>query len=157
MFLLACVKTEQVSPVPQVDFKSFQLVDSIDLLGNHIKIGELEFSFIDGDADFGLETAYDSTRPDSENYNIFLFPYEKIDTFYIPVVPDSGHPPPFYRVERADALDRVGQNKTIRGTVTLKIGYYPVPEFDTMRYDFYIIDRAFHKSNIESTPDIGFR
>ena len=155
--LAACIKTEQVSPIPEIHFKSLDLVDTLDTLGNHIKMGKLKFSFIDGYADFGIDTEFDTTRPDSENYNIFLIPFKKIDTLYYPVEEDPSNPPPYYRLLRADALDRIGQNKTVRGTVTLFIGYYPTPDYDTMRYEFYIIDRAFHRSNVETTTDIGFR
>jgi hypothetical protein len=155
--LAACIKIEQVSPIPEIHFKSLDLIDTLDTLGNHIKMGKLKFSFIDGDADFGIDTEFDTTRPDSENYNIFLIPFKKIDTLYYPVEQNSTNPPPYYRLLRADALDRTGQNKTVRGTVTLFIGYYPTPDYDTMRYEFYITDRAFHRSNVETTTDIGFR
>ena len=153
----SCVKTEPVSPVPEVKFKSIEVFEAIDSLGNHVVISELKFHFIDGDADFGLETPFVEDSSDLYNYNVFLIPYEKIDTFYVGIKQDTLKPPPFYRIMRDTPLDRVGQNKTIQGTISIDIQHSPVPDYDTMRYDFYIVDRAFHKSNLESTADFGFR
>jgi len=157
----ACVKTEPVSPVPQITFKSFQLVDGYDTaLQNNIKIGILEFSFVDGDADIGIETPYDKTQSLEYNYNVFLYPYKKVNGSYFKVdidTTDTLFPPPFYRIEYDSKLDRVGQNKTIKGTITINIDYFILPSYDTLKYEFYIIDRAMNKSNVESTNDIGFR
>jgi hypothetical protein len=157
----ACVKTEPVSPVPKITFISFQLFDGIDsLLLNKIKIGILEFSFIDGDADIGIVTPVDTNMPNTYNYNVFLIPFKKIDGNYIKLKVDSTdklNPPPYYRIEHDTKFDRIGQDKTIKGTIKINIEYFIIPSYDTMKYDFYILDRAMHKSNIESTTDIGFR
>jgi hypothetical protein len=157
----ACVKTEPVSPVPEITFKSFELVDAIDTsLQNKYKMGILEFSFIDGDADIGM---YEVPNPDDafdeNNYNLFLIPYEKRDSTYYKIkidTTDTTHPPPYYTIMHDTKLDRAGQNKTIKGTIIVNIPYFTLPEYDTMRYDFYIVDRVRNKSNIESTTDIGF-
>jgi hypothetical protein len=159
--MYACVKTEPVSPVPQVTFISLQLTEAYDsALGNTIKVGILEFSFVDGDADIGLKTSFDSAKPTTYNYNVFLYPFKKENGAFSRIdidTTDLSSPPPFYRIEWDSKFVRVGQNKTIKGTIKINIEYFVIPSYDTIKYDFFILDRAMHKSNIESTSDIGFR
>ena len=157
--MYGCVKTEPVSTIPQITFKRFELFDAIDTsLGNHILRGVLKFSFIDGDADIGMDGTIDATDTVvTDKYNLFLVPFEKIDTNYYPIAQDTLLPVPNYRIAHDVKMDRTGQNKTIKGTITVNIDYYTVPQYDTIRYDFYILDRAKNKSNVEVTNDIGFK
>jgi hypothetical protein len=153
----SCVKTNPVSSVPEINYKTFNLGIVVDTLGNTVKRGELVFSFIDGDADIGIASnPYLDTldMPIEEKYNLILTPYEKIDGKYVIIESDSTLPQPYYRIPYDQKLTRVGQNKTIEGEIKLTIDFLIEPEYDTFRYDFYILDRAMHKSNIESTDDI---
>jgi hypothetical protein len=153
----SCVKTEPVSPVPEITFKRFEVFYAYDtLLEQYIPVGELEFSFIDGDADIGMyeeDIIEDTTGWDERNYNVFLTPYQKIDTLYYLIEPDSSKPPPYYTIWHDSKLDRVGQNKTIKGDITLTLN--DLPEFDTIRYEFFIRDRAGNESNLETTTDVS--
>lgn len=160
LFLMAgyaCIETEPVSPVPEVTFTSIELVNIIDSsLGNpNLKGAILIFEFIDGDADFGVYegVAADTTLPDSIRYNLFLSPFYKFDGTYFLIEPDTNNPPPYYSIFYNQKLDRVGQNKTVKGNITLTI--VDLPLYDTIKYDFHIRDRAGNKSNIESTADLG--
>jgi len=144
----SCEPFEKVSEIPEIGFKSFDLFE-IDTLGSRIKAGELVFSFIDGDADIGLFSG--SSTEDTLNF--FLIPYEKLDAGYEPIEDADTLK---YGIRNDEKLTRVGQNKTIKGEIKLQIYYFLTPPYDTIRYDFYIIDRAGNKSNIESTTDIGF-
>lgn len=165
MMVVACVEFEPVSPIPEISFISYELFDGTDSLGNPIIIGRIEFSFIDGDADFGMELQWmDTTGWDERNYNVFFKPYEKIDSVYFRIPDDTVgkeypnyNPPPYYKVWRETPLDRVGQNKTVRGIIRINMEFQIIPEYDTVRYDFYITDRANNKSNVASTSDIGFK
>lgn len=155
--LYGCLETEEVSPIPEIEFQSFDLNYAYDEeLGNNILMGRLKFSFIDGDADFGMYGITDSTSWDEDNYNVFLTQYYKSEGVYLPAEVDSSNPPPYYVVRHDDRLDRVGQNKTINGTITINLYYFLLPEYDTIRYDIKIKDRAGNDSNIESTDDISF-
>jgi hypothetical protein len=147
LVLSTCEPIERVSDVPEIKFKSFTLYDR-DTLGFHIKAGELIFTFIDGNADFGaLPTSADSL-------NLFLEPFHKVNRAYIPLNVDTfGR---YYTVKNDEALVRVGQNKTVKGEIKLQVYYFGIPPFDTIRYDFYILDRAGNKSNVDSTSDISF-
>jgi hypothetical protein len=59
-----------------------------------------------------------------------------------------------YTIKKDDMLDRNGQ--AVKGEISVEIQYILLPPFDTMKYEFYIMDRAGNKSNIESTSDIPF-
>jgi hypothetical protein len=157
---VGCVETEPVSTIPHITFKDLELVFGYDSLYNKILIGKLEFSFIDGDADIGIDSLNiikDTTSWYENNYNVFLKPYEKIDTNYYAIPNDSTIPPPYFTIFKNEKLDRSGQNKTIKGTITLNITYEIIPPYDTIKYEFYIRDRAGNNSNVEVTSDIGFK
>ena len=151
----SCQKIEKVSPIPAIKFKSFTITDSLDALNNPIKNGELIFSFIDGDDDIGIDQ---SAQPgDSNYYNLFLTPYKKVDGKYSEIQVDSLLPPLNYRIPYDQSMDRTGPDKTLKGEITLDIQYQIIPPYDTIKYDFYIRDRAYHKSNVASTKDITFK
>jgi hypothetical protein len=146
----SCEPFEKVSEVPEIHFKSYTtyLMDTLDVT---IKVGDLVFSFQDGNADFGLMST--PSNPD-DTVNLFLDPFSKQNGTYEPIDADTyGRKYAIYNNER---LIRTGQNKTIRGEIKVQIYYLLDPPYDTIRYDFYIVDRAGNESNIESTPDIGF-
>ncbi len=148
LVLSACEPIEKVSDVPEIHFKSFDLYNKDTLEGFNLTIGELKFSFIDGNADLGILPG------SSDTLNVFLEPFHKVNMVYEPLSVDTfGRK---FSLKNDEALVRVGQNKTIKGEIKLDIVYPLVPPFDTIRYDFYILDRAGNKSNVESTSDISF-
>jgi hypothetical protein len=154
-FFLACEMPETISPIPAITYKDFLLENYRDSLGNQGKLGTLTFDFIDGDADIGsIVYDYDTTEESLEKkYNVFLIPFEKLpDGEY-----DSVETQPLkYIIRYNDKLNRVGQNKTVKGEIEISIQYAIIPPQDTLRYGFYIVDRARHRSNHEYTSDIGF-
>jgi len=147
--VLSCEPLEKVSEIPAISFKSFDLFE-IDTFSNRIKVGELKFDFIDGNADLGIDP---NDFSENDTVNLFLIPWEKVgdDYFLLPV--DTLK----YQIRYDEKLSRVGQNKTIKGELKLMIYYFITPPYDTLRYDFYITDRAGNNSNTESTDDIGFK
>jgi hypothetical protein len=147
--MASCEALPKASNVPEIKFKSFALSE-LDTLGFTIKTGELIFSFVDGNADFGIIPA---SNP-KDTLNLFLIPFKKTDGIYDSIDMDTyGRS---YSVLNDDNLVRVGQNKTIKGEIKLQVYYFITPPFDTLRYDFYILDRAGNKSNVASTSDIVF-
>lgn len=145
---LACEPFEKVSEIPHITFKKFELFE-IDTLSNTIKAGELTFDFIDGDADLGGNV---QSYEGFDTINFYLIPFEKTGGAYY-LIPDDTLK---YQIRYNEKLDREGQNKTIKGEIKLVIYYFIEPAYDTIKYDFYIYDRAGHQSNIESTTDIAF-
>lgn len=146
--LITCEPFEKVSEIPNITFKDFELYE-IDTFSNIIKAGKLTFTFIDGNADIGVNPEY---SPSNDSINFYLIPFEKLNGEYFQIPDDTLK----YQIRSNEKLDRVGQNKTIKGEISLLIYYFITPPHDTIRYDFYIFDRAGNQSNIEETTDIGF-
>jgi len=155
LFFQACELPESVSSVPAITYKSFVLENYKDSLGNLGKLGTLKFDFIDGDADIGSYVYdYDTTEESLEKkYNVFLIPFEKLPDGYYDSVKTE---PLKYIIRQHEKLDRVGQNKTVKGEIAISIQYSIIPSQDTLRYEFYILDRARNRSNAVYTSDIGF-
>lgn len=145
----SCEPFEKVSEVPEIHFKSLSDLYQADTGSITFAAVDLTFSFIDGDADFGVDK---SINP-QDTINFVLIPFRKIDGLYDSIDTDMyGRK---YTITRDEKMDREGQNKTVKGDIKLQIQYFPKPSFDTIRYDFYILDRAGNKSNTESTTDIA--
>ena len=161
----ACVKFEQVSPIPEISYIDFNVVDGYDtLLEQEVKIGQLEFNFVDGDADFGVyyEVHSDSSLPDSFKYGLFINFYDKIEGVYTQRLftqlnreTNTFDTIPLHQfVAYNEKLNRVGQNKTVKGIIRSSIQIASPEDIkDTFRLEFYIRDRALNKSNIEYTDD----
>lgn len=146
----SCEPFEKVSEVPEIHFISYKTY-LLDTLNFTIKSGELVFTFQDGNADFGLNNTLLNT---DDTVNLYLIPFRKLDGNYDPI--DENLYGRKYAIYNNERLVRTGQNKTIRGEIKVQIFYFLDPPYDTIRYDFYIVDRAKNESNVESTPDIGF-
>ncbi len=158
-FISSCVEFEEVSPIPSIEYQSIEFLRGFDSLGNPITRMILEFSFIDGDADFGVydEINGDTTLPDSQRYGMFVLPYEKIkgEYFRIDLSDNPNNPKLNFHIPYDEKLNRVGQNKTVKGFIRVNIDYTIEPPYDTLMYEFYIRDRALNKSNIERTDDFS--
>jgi|SRR5450759_1135257 hypothetical protein len=151
--LYSCRKIEHLSPVPHIEFTSFAVFDTIDILNNPYKAGRLKFTFEDGDGDLGLESPEISGLIDSTN--LFFILYRKTGGNMVQV-PDSGDfmKPTSYRIP---FMERLGQNKILKGTisVTFLYTYYEPIDSNIIRYDFFIKDRADNVSDTTSTNEIS--
>ncbi|MCD6565923.1 MAG: hypothetical protein J7K53_08255 [Bacteroidales bacterium] len=147
---LSCKKIESLPEIPSISFKNFTLIDTIDALGNEGKIGELTFDFEDGDGDIGL-TQPDSLSADSTNFNLFFTLFSKTNGEFIEVSENDLETPLNYRIPY---IEKEGQNKALKGEIQVDF-IYLLFEYDTIRYSFFILDRALHKSNVEITPEIA--
>jgi len=151
--MTGCPEIQTLPDTPRIEFDSFTLSEKTDDLGNKILLGELVFNFEDGDGDIGM-AAVDSIAPDdSSQYNLFLTMYKKINMQYIKVGKDELGEPLFYRIPYIEP--REGQNKTLQGNIKIDFEYLTI-NYDTIRYEFYMYDRARNKSNTETTTDISF-
>jgi hypothetical protein len=148
IILTGCFEIEELPPEPRVEFRSFTIIDTTDILGNNAKAGKLTFYFEDGDGDLGLSSGYSGV---SETYNLFLSLYRKTEGVMLPADPqDPLYPTPY----RIPYLERLGQNKILKGEITVTLLYNFYEPGDTILYDFYVVDRATNESNIESTCEI---
>jgi hypothetical protein len=144
----SCQKIEQLPATPHIEFTSFTVFDTTDILGNIAKAGRLKFYFEDGDGDLGLEAP---SQNQIDTTNLFLTLFRKTGGNMV-AAPENDPLKPFsYRIPY---LERLGQNKILKGTITVTLLYSFYSPNDTIRYDFYIKDRALNESNVASTSEI---
>jgi len=147
-FSQSCLKIESLPDEPRIEFRSFTLIDSTDILGNRLKAGRLKFYFEDGDGNVGNQA--DEIDPEGAT-NMFPRLYRKIDgELVLAPANDPIYPSPF----RIPFMARLGQNKILKGEITVTMLYLFYEEGDTIAYDFYIKDRAMNESNVEFTSEI---
>ena len=147
--LVSCEEIAPVYPIePVVDYQSFGFFISVDELGNKNLVGRLTFDFTDGDGNVGLYPISDTfsiNQPDTVKYNFFLQTYELKGYEYVPI-PDEEGGILKYRIPYLD-------KQPLKGTMDLDI-FYPVIVTDTFFYTFYISDRDFNRSNLDTTDVI---
>jgi hypothetical protein len=150
--LIGCPGIETIPEIPEITYKSFTLTRTTDALGNDMLLGELTFMFRDGDGDIGLEAPDSIPEGDTSFFNLFFTLYEKTDGDYRMISNDDLPSPLYYRIP---FMEKEGNNKTLKGDIKVEFEYLTI-DYDTIRYTFFLIDRAGHKSNIDTTADIGF-
>jgi hypothetical protein len=148
LILDSCRKVERLPAVPHIEFTSFTIFDTLDILGNNSKAGKLKFHFEDGDGDLGLNAP---TSGDTDSTNLFFTLFRKEGGVMLPAPDNDPLKPSSYRIPY---MDRLGQNKILKGTISVTFLYLFYSPTDTIRYDFYIKDRALNVSNVESTSEI---
>jgi hypothetical protein len=144
----SCGKIEHLSPVPSIEFTSFEVRDTIDPLGNDARAGILKFYFEDGDGNIGLR---EPTGEESDTNNLFLTLYRKVNGVMTPAPANDPLKPSDYRIPY---MERLGQNKIIKGEIAVTLLYLFYSENDTIRYDFYLKDRDKNESNTATTCEI---
>lgn len=147
----SCREIEQISPVPNIEFRSFTVFDTTDILGNVSKGGKLEFYFEDGDGNIGL---YPPLVGEVDTTNMFISAFRKEgDQFELIVDNNDELKPSDYRIPY---MERTGRNKILQGTISLKFiyMYYSVSDSTTIKYEFRIKDRDDQFSNFATTCDI---
>jgi hypothetical protein len=152
MILPGCPEIVTLPEIPEISFKSFTLSETTDDLGNNILTGKLVFMFQDGDGDIGLNAPDSVPEGDTSSFNLFFTLYEKADGEYRKISNEDLPSPLYYRVP---FMETEGNNKTLKGDIEVDFEYLTI-EYDTIRYTFLLIDRAGHKSNVDTTTDIGF-
>ena len=149
-FFGSCMKIEQLPPEPSIEFESFKVFDTTDILGNKSKAGRLNFRFQDGDGNIGI---YSADKTGDDTTNLYFTLYRKENGVMVEVPEDDIMRPSSYRIPY---MERTGQNKILKGTITVTFLYffYSPAENDTIKYDFYLKDRADNFSNTASTCEI---
>ncbi len=146
-FLGSCRKIEHLPATPSIEFRSFTVFDSTDILSNNYKAGKLEFRFQDGDGDLGLN---EPQAGETDTTNLFFKLFRETHGKMV-LVPDNDlMKPSAYRIP---FMDRAGQNKILRGTIVITFFYlnYDPVNTDTIQYNFNIKDRMGNYSNSDST------
>jgi hypothetical protein len=147
----ACRKIVQLPPEPRIEYTSFMVFDTIDILGNATKAGRLKFYFEDGDGDIGFSP---SDAVDGDTTNLYFTLFRKNGSLYTEAGSNDLLKPSSYRIPN---LTRTGQNKILKGTISVTFLYlfYSPADNDTIKYEFYLRDRNENYSNTESTGEIA--
>ena len=147
--LVSCGKIQTLPDVPKIEYTNFTVFDTIDILGNSAKGGRLKFYFQDGDGDLGLPAP--TPEGEGDSINLFLTLY-RMKNGVMGLAPDNDPlKPSGYRIPY---METVGQNKILKGTISVTFFYLFYSENDTIRYDFFVKDRADNVSNTISTSAI---
>jgi hypothetical protein len=146
--LHSCEEIQTLPEVPYIEYTSFVIFDTTDILGNLSKGGRLRFYFEDGDGDLGLTSPAGSN---ADSTNMFFTLYRKINGEMIPAGVNDPLSPSDFRIPY---LTRLGQNQTLTGTISVTFLYPFYTRTDTIIYDFYIKDRALNESNVATTNEI---
>jgi len=148
--LYSCKKIEHVPAAPQIEFTSFTIFDTTDILDNNSKGGRLKFHFEDGNGDLGLNAPSQSDTT-ADSTNLFFTLFRKEGGVMSAAPDDDPLKPSAYRIPY---MERTGQDKILKGTISVTFLYLFYSPSDTIRYDFYIKDRAGNVSNVASTSEI---
>lgn len=149
-FLGGCGEIVSYPDTPIIDYKDFSLYLTRDDLGNSIFLGKMEIRFTDGDGDVGLSQPDSTIVTDSLKYNFFTSLYSMNNG-----VPEKIGGPVGEQNFRIPYISREGQNKTLKGSIFIEFEYKLI-EHDTIFYTFYMVDRAFHHSNTDTSEVIIF-
>lgn len=151
LFFASCMKKEVYPDIPEIAFQSFTIEFDT---GLYARRGYLTISFKDGNGDIGLRPEQNQPPFDTGGiyyYNYIIDYYEKQNGIFVKVVLD----PPYNA--RIPYLTPDDPNKAIKGIIVDTLIMNPHPEFDTVKFKFFIYDRALNKSNVDSTPPIILR
>ncbi len=135
--LFACKKSEQFSYIPYLEFRKYQLKDSVDALGNMAKICELHLYFTDGDGDIGL---FDEDTIAPFDYNLFVNYFEMQNDS----LQQINVSPPFHI--RIPNLTPSGQNKSLKVNVKYDVDI-TYRNSDTIKFELKLFDRALNESD----------
>jgi hypothetical protein len=140
----SCNKLENYSDIPVILNGSYLTFK--DATGKDTAV-LLKFTFTDGDGNVGLSPG-DTIPPNDKN--LFVDYYEKIDGEFTKVAPAGD------TVYFNARINRFGSENPTKADVEMliKIGFTLT---DTIRLDYYIVDRAFNRSNMLSTGPIAVK
>ncbi|MCR5454742.1 MAG: hypothetical protein K6F33_07135 [Bacteroidales bacterium] len=155
----SCKDLETYSEIPEVEFLHVYLADNTDTLGNKVKQQDIVIKVIDGNGDLGLnrdeQYIQDEDNPEEkpDTCNLFLKTLKKnADGEYEPI---AKMPEASYRIPYKQPI---GQNKYLRAEITIYVSTPQVYiDFDTIRYEIYVRDRARNTSNIAISCDVPIK
>ena len=150
--LSGCMKKESYPDTPQIGFLSYTSVFDT---GQYAKQGILSISFQDGNGDIGFYSDADTFPPYQSKgpyyYNFVIQYFEKQNGVFnqvVTLIPFSA---------RIPWLTPLDPGKAIKGTISNTMDMNPHPLHDTIQFKAFIYDRALHKSNVITTPEIILR
>jgi hypothetical protein len=144
----SCLRKQEYPLEPVITYDGHMYLDTLDQLGNTVRLCRVDLGFTDGDGDIGLRET-DITgpfHPDSTYHNnLWVGYYEFIDQQWVEKVLI-----PSYSA-RIPYLTPRGQNKALKGVITYDINITNVA-VDTFKFDFVLVDRSLQHSNKVESP-----
>lgn len=150
--LTSCFKRVEYPNRPDVEYISHELYNIPDSIVTLEPIGAVTIGFTDGDGDLGLdenELSGPFALGEPYYYNLFVRYFEKENGVFQEVF---GLDSSVYHV-RFENLTPQGKDKTLEGEMEVGI-FDTFTGRDTVRYEFFIVDRALQHSDTVSTPEI---
>lgn len=154
LLVVSCKKKDEYPDTPSIVYESF--IKLRNAQGIEEK-GILEFSFTDGDGDIGL-FSWDTVAP--YDYNLFITYFEKQNGEFKEVVltwfnNETQQLDTINFNARIPIINHTLEDKSYKGKIEIELFINnPFSDFDTIRFDAYIVDRALNESNTITTPEI---
>ena len=150
-----CGPIDSYSEIPEIKFKEIVVEERLDTLGNKMKMAILTFSFIDGDGDLGVRPI-DVIMDERISKIYYTWEQKMPDGEYKQYQFANGETTMTSDIPYSEVMNKnEAQNKVLKGTIQIELNPPKQQGLDIMRIEFYITDRADHKSNIEYTPDFS--
>jgi len=157
MLCPSCKKKEEFPVVPKIEFKEFTKWSN----GNTDTALTMVISFTDGDGDIGLgDDTMPPFNPHGRYYYNYIITYMEKKSgqwkYYLVFNSATQQYDTVNFNSRIPSLTPDGGNQSIKGEIELMMKILrPVDAaYDTVRFDAFIYDRAFHKSNVIRTPEV---
>ncbi len=148
---LSCEKQSAYPSTPAIEFKSFEKIPN----GTNIDDkGSISITFTDGDGDMGLNPS-DTNPPFDKNgqnyFNYIIRFIEKQNGKFVDITDSL----PMTLNVRFPRIESKTKTQSLKGYIEFEIFINNYGStFDTVKFDVYIMDRALHKSNTITTPEI---
>lgn len=154
IIFFSCNELDKYSEIPEIEFSGYT-VDYEYANGEILKKNvTIQFSILDGDGDVGL-LPEDTVAPykDSLASNFFATIFVRKNHKWV-----SGDQLNYLPIRYRMPYMGEGTTSLLKADVFIDFSYaaklFP---YDSIKYNFYILDRALHKSNIDSTTIIVFQ
>ena len=149
LLLYSCRKLEDFPVEPYIEFVSITKIDNGTAVDDK---AILKFFFTDGDGDIGLSQS-DTLPPfDTSSvyyYNFFIDYFEKQNGVFKKI--DL----PLTQTARIPVLNTSTANKALKGHIEVEVFINNIlSQYDTIKFQFKICDRALNMSNIAQTDEI---
>jgi len=149
IIVFSCQKPKTFSNTPEITYKDFvKLQYTVGTNTGKDSAGILKFNFTDGDGDIGLNPGDTSDIYSGVYYNdFFAIQYEMKNEAW---VADT------YKFnERIPFLTPQGSSNALQGEIDISWSLNnPLKQIDTVKWEFWICDRALNLSNHQFTPQI---
>lgn len=161
ILIIGCRKEEEYPLEPVINFEGFVFLQ--DNQTGEINTGLLRIGYTDGDGDIGLDqgdTSFPYQKSGEYYYNFIIRYYEQQQGEFVevPLVRYNSETQTYDTSTfsaRIPPLIPKDQTEAIKGVIEDEIFINnPLSDYDTIKFEVQLIDRALNKSNIVSTPAI---